>query len=988
MRWLSYICLLFLSEWLHAQNPVGIPEITNYYNSTYNAGTENRGIAEDRNGVMYFANLEGLLTFDGAYWKCYPLPNKSNVRSVAIGPDGRIYAGGQDDFGYFSPDKSGRLAFTSLKKLLPAGNSFTDIWDILPSGNDVFFRSKENIFQYSNNAVIAYPATEEWIFLGQGLHGLLAQDRKTGLMQFSNGLWQRLPEKVTLPAGIEISEVFPVGTDSLFVTSITAGFFILHNNQLQPFRFPGANPFSTQRILTALPIGRDQIMIGTNLKGCYVINLKGEIVQNLSRKEGLQINNILTLFRDRDNNLWVGLDDGIDFIAYNNAIRHLYPEKGNEGRGYVSLVYNDELYVGTSNGLYALALKGKKDLAAAEGEFRSFAEAKGSCNELAEINGELLMGHHDGAFRVTGDRIENINRGSGYHSFVPLSNVLPSSWMLGGNERGIDLMEWQNGQFVSTGNLPGFFQYSQFVALDNANNIWVAQPYRGVYRIDIRNRHNPVIRLFTALNGLPSTMKNQLFKVKNRVLVATEKGVYSYNPEKDRFEPDPYFTGFFGNKNIRYLKEDSTGNVWFVENKNLGVIDYSFSTPRIISFPELNGKMVNGTENVYPCNPNNIIVGADKGFYHINYEQYKKNRHDLDVRVRFVKALGKTDSMLFGGYYEGAGSQGGQPGEKQPKIEYKWNSLHFEYSAPVYAQQNNVVYSYFLQGFDKYWSSWSKRTEKEYTNLPAGRYVFQVKAKNNLGSESPLNAFAFTVLPPWYQTNWAYAGYVLLFILINYFFFKRQAKLLRRQAEKHEEEQRRLKYLHELELEKSEKEIVKLRNEKLEAEIDYKNTELASTAMHLVQKGELLGNIKDELSRIKKNFNGHAAPDEFKKVMRILSEENKMDKDWEQFAQHFDHVHSDFLTNIKFAHPSLSPHELKLCAYLRMNLSSKEIAQLESISVRGVEIGRYRLRKKLKLKPENNLFDFMLSFSSPVKPGAPATDSVYALRPERSVQSR
>src|ERR1700712_5672928 len=131
MRWLCYTCLLFFSEWLPAQNPVGIPEITNYYNSTYNAGTENRGIAEDRNGVMYFANLEGLLSFDGAYWKCYPLPNKSNVRSVAIGPDNRIYAGGQDDFGFFFPDRTGRLVYHSLKMLLPAGNnSFTDIWDI------------------------------------------------------------------------------------------------------------------------------------------------------------------------------------------------------------------------------------------------------------------------------------------------------------------------------------------------------------------------------------------------------------------------------------------------------------------------------------------------------------------------------------------------------------------------------------------------------------------------------------------------------------------------------------------------------------------------------------------------------------------------------------------------------------------------------------------------------------------------------------------
>jgi len=276
-----------------------------------------------------------------------------------------------------------------------------------------------------------------------------------------------------------------------------------------------------------------------------------------------------------------------------------------------------------------------------------------------------------------------------------------------------------------------------------------------------------------------------------------------------------------------------------------------------------------------------------------------------------------------------------------------------------------VQYSYLLNGFDAAWSAWSKKSEKEYTNLPPGSYEFQVKAKNNLGNESSIKTYRFVVIPPWYQTNWAYLTYALIIGFIVYLIFSWQKQLFLEQQQKYEEEQKRLTYLHELELDKSEKEIVKLRNEKLEAEIAFKNTELASTAMHLVQKGELLGNIKEEMSRIKKNANGHAAPDEFKKIMRILSEENKMDKDWEQFAQHFDHVHSDFLSNIKSMYPALSPHELKLCAYLRMNLSSKEIAQLESISVRGVEIGRYRLRKKLKISTETNLFDFLLNFSSP-----------------------
>jgi ligand-binding sensor domain-containing protein/DNA-binding CsgD family transcriptional regulator len=948
-----------------AQNPIGIPDIINYHNSNYGAGTENRSIAEDQNGVMYFANLEGLLSFDGSSWKLYSLPNKSIVRALVIGKDNRIYVGGQDDFGYFTPDRSGKLFFTSLKTLLSKKDySFSDIWNIVLDGQDVFFRSKEKIFQYNSYSITVYPAPSEWVFLGTGNNSLIAQDLKKGLMRFNNGLWTSYLENISLPKGFMVSSTFPFGNDSCFLTTITSGFYVLCKDKLTPFRFAGTNPLLNQRILTAIPVTKDWIAVGTNMNGCFVINKKGEVIQNLSRKEGLQLNNILTLFLDKDNNLWLGLDDGIDFIAYNNAIKHIYPERLNEGKGYTSQVFKDALYVGTSNGFYKVPLGGKTDLSFVEGDFTPLTYTKGSSWSLSNINGELLFGHHDGSYAFRSGKFIPLNPKAPTYTFLPFFNVLPSRLVLAGNESGLDVLEWENDQFVSKGNIPGFNEYSQFVAIDNNNTIWVGHPYRGIYKVDLHPGQPAIVRLYTEEQGLPTSLKNQLFKVLNRIVVATEKGIYEYNPRTDRFEQSPYFSGFFGNRNIRYLKEDASGNIWFVEDKNLGVIDYSWKTPRIIYFPELNDKMVSGWENVYPYNNSNILVGSEKGFYHINYEAYKKNRYGLDVMIRSVKAFGNKDSLLFGGYFTQINQPLIQPETAIPSVSSSMNSLHFEYSAPVYAQQSNVQYSYLLKGFDTYWSEWSKKSEKEYTNLTPGRYEFQVKAKNNLGNESTIKTYKFIVLPPWYQTNWAYLTYVLLILGIIYVIFRWQKQIFLEQQQKYEEEQKRLTYLHELELEKSEKEIVKLRNEKLEAEIAFKNTELASTAMHLVQKGELLGNIKEEMSRIKKNANGHAAPDEFKKIMRILSEENKMDKDWEQFAQHFDHVHSDFLSTIKSKYPTLSPHELKLCAYLRMNLSSKEIAQLESISVRGVEIGRYRLRKKLKINTEMNLFDFLLNFSS------------------------
>jgi DNA-binding CsgD family transcriptional regulator len=958
------------------QNTIGIPDIINYPRDVYNAGTQNRGIVQDRNGVMYFANYQGLLSFDGNYWKNYPLTNKTVVRSIAMGKDNRVYAGGQDDFGYFSPDKNGKLVYTSLKNLVSEKNStFSDIWNIVPYGNDVFFQSREKIFQLSNKTITVYPASSEWMYLGESNHQLIAQDDRNGLLEFRDGLWAPFIKESALPSSYLVTCLFPFGKDSSFLGTVNTGFYILCNNKITPFRFSGMDPFNNERVLTAISVNKDWLAIGTNLDGAYIVDKRGEVIQNLSRKEGLQNNNVLMLFVDRSKNLWIGLDDGIDFVAYNNAIKHIYPEKLNEGLGYTSMIYNKELFVGTSNGLYSLSMDESNagpagqgatgdfgdDFSFLRGEFRSIPGTKGSTWGLCEINGCLLLGHHDGAYQIRNDQLIPIDTHAAYWTFLPFSNVLPSTMVMAGSDVGIDMLRFEGGRFINQGRLPGFGSSSEFMAIDNNNTVWVAHPYRGVYKIDLNDSAHPRVKLYTQNNGLPSYLKNHLFKVKNHIVIATEKGVYEYNPQRDLFELSAYFKGFFGERNIRALKEDGAGNIWFIEENSLGVIDLTGPQPEVIYFPELSGKLVTDYENINPYNKYNVLVGAEKGFYHINYEEYKKNRYPIQTRIRAVKAFGKRDSLLFGGYFGEVGDSVDQPASAIYNISSKWNSLHFEFTTPLYAAQNSITYSYLLNGFDRDWSEWSKKTEKDYTNLPAGTYTFQVKAKSNLGNESPISNYTFTILPPWYQTVWAFALYVLVFAGIVYLLVFWQRRVFRRQQRKHEEEQKRLQYLHQLEMEKSEKEIVKLKNEKLESEIEHKNTELASTAMHLVQKGELLSNIRDELMKMKKGFNGEAAAaEEFKKMLRILGEENKMDKDWEQFAVHFDKVHSDFLQILKAAYPALSSHELKLCAYLRMNLSSKEIAQLENISVRGVEISRYRLRKKLKIPTETNLFDFLL----------------------------
>ncbi|WP_018617237.1 ligand-binding sensor domain-containing protein [Segetibacter koreensis] len=961
------LLLLFLSGSAidsFCQNTIGIPDIINYSTGTYNAGTQNWDVVQDDNNYIYCANNEGLLRFDGISWKLYQLPNKSILRSIVIGKDKRIYAGGQNEIGYFSPDRNGRLAFTSLKNLLlPNDYSFSDVWDVVSVGNDIFFKTKDRIFQYNHKTIKIYKTDSEWRFLGLHNNKLIAENLKAGFLQFKNGKWVSFLRESQLPPDYLVTSIIPFGRDSSLITTLKSGLYILCSDKVSKFKFAATNSFGNDLILSAIPLTDDWFAIGTNLKGCYIVNKKGEIIQNLSRKEGVQNNTVVSMFLDKRNNLWLGLDNGIDFIGYGNTIKHIYPEKLNEGVGYTSLIYKKQLYIGTSNGLYQVPVSEINDQSFINKSFALVPNTVGSVWNLSVVNDNLLMGHHDGSFLIKNGTAFPINSQTGYWNFSPLSKD-SSSLIIAGNYNGAGLLTFQNNTFTSSGNLPGINASLRSIAIDNNNTVWAGTSFKGVYKIQMAGGKISNYKLYTDKNGLPSLSRNRVFKVKNKIVVATQRGVYEYNETKDVFEKSTYFRNYFDEKDIRYLKEDANGNIWFIEGKNLGLLSFLDPKPQTIYFPELNGKLVSGFEYIYPYDRYNIFVGSEKGFFHINLFNYLQNNKAIPIKITLVKSIGLRDSLLFEGYYANKDGVLKQLNEVTPKMESSWNSFHFEYSSPSYGHQSNVEYSYLLKGYDKKWSAWLKKSEKDYTNLPPGTFTFQVKARNNLGNESTINSYSFTILPPWYKTNVAYTIYSLLFCALLYLLFLWQKKILLRQQQKHEAEQKRLQYLHQLELENSEKEIVKLKNEKLKVEIEGKNSELASVAMRLVHKGDILSKIKEELVRIRKASNAENVSDDFKKLIRALKEEDKMDEEWDQFAGHFDNVHRDFLKFIKDAYPNLTPNELKLCTYLFMNLSTKEIAQLMNISVRGVEISRYRLRKKLQISTETNLYEFLLDFST------------------------
>jgi DNA-binding CsgD family transcriptional regulator len=577
--------------------------------------------------------------------------------------------------------------------------------------------------------------------------------------------------------------------------------------------------------------------------------------------------------------------------------------------------------------------------------------SEGQTWKLGILNNQLYAGKEDGLYQIENRNAKVVDKKSGYWIFETLSNK--QNIIVTGSYEQVRLFDHNEGQLKDIGNIKSFAGSARFLATDADQNIWISHPYRGVYKINLKDSST---KLYTSDQGLPSTLNNHVYKIKNKVLIATERGIFEYNEVNDRFEMSSYYKKIYGDKSVRYLKEDVLGNIWFVQDKNLGVIDLSGPKPSIVYIPELNGNILSGFENVYSYDKYNTFIGGQKGFYQINFEKYKENISPLKIFIRNVKIKGDVDSVLFGGYHGDINEEQSLPNIGNAKVAYKLNSFHFEYVSPFFEQQTNLEYSYRLKGFDKTWSEWNKKTEKDYTNLSTGYYVFEVKARNNLNNESPVTSYIFQVLPPWYFNIWSIAFYgILLFILI-YLLYKLQAK---KYSKRYQEQQKELELKHQIELEKTDKELIQLKNEKLETEIEFKNSELASSAMNLVQKKEFILKIKETLQHLNKSEKESMDSQDLKKLLRSLSEEEKLNDEWEQFSIHFNNVHGDFLIKLSEKYPILKAHELKLSAYLRMNLTSKEIAQLMSISVRGVEISRYRLRKKLNIPTETNLFQFL-----------------------------
>ena len=954
MKYLFIYLIQCIAAVAYTQSTVGLPSILHYTKLTYNGGLQNWDIKQGKNGLMYFANNEGLLSYDGVNWIIYPLPNKTIVRSIEIARDGKIYVGGQDELGYFEPNKQGLLKYHNLVPSLPVSSqSFGDVWKLCQLGNDIYCRTKLQIIKITANTITLYEAKKEWLYIGLCDGKLYAQDKAQGLLVLEANNWTTVLSNTNLPPNDEVTGVLS-NTGSIVISTIKNGLFTYQVGKIYASRLNSV--YQNDKIYSITNLDKDKIAIATTNNGLYIAHKNGEIIQHYTTLQGLQNKNVLTIYLDKQKNIWLGLDNGIDLINYDGAIKEINPLLQNAS-GYAAVIHNNKLYVGTTNGLYSTPLETLEDISKSKATFTQVSNSNTQVWSLNVLNQKLLLGSHEGAFEVKNNIAYAITTNTGYWTYQEIHNTATPT-LVAGNYNGISIFNYNNEAVVREDVIHNFNESSRYLVVDAYNNIWVSHPYHGIYKLTHNMDKSYTAINYTTTNGLPSKLNNHIFKIKNQLVVATIMGIYTFNKVNNAFTNDNEYKKSIGNISIQYLKEDSEGNIWCISNKKIGILNQTNTTAGIQYIPELSNKLLNGFENIYPYNKQNVLVSGGTGMYHINYEKYTTDANTPPIIISNIHIYNTKDSVLYNGSNTDNNTM-----KAKAEIHASYNQIRFEYASPTYGIANIMEYSYILKGYDKQWSTWNKRTEKDYTNLPTGTYTFIVKTRNSMGVASQEAKYEFKIKAPWYATTLAYLLYGIALVFFIFKIIKWQQKKFKQQKKTFEQEQQKLLYILELERNKKESEIIAIKNEQLEANINYQNSELAATAMHLVQKGELLTKLKTVVTHAQQNIENTGTKNELKKIAKTLIAEDNMDKEWDNFAKHFDKIHTSFLVQLKTKHPCITPNELKLSAYLRMNLSTKEMAQLMSISVRGVEISRYRLRKKLGLESGTTLHTYLLNYS-------------------------
>jgi DNA-binding CsgD family transcriptional regulator len=916
-----------------------IPLKKHFNSNDYKGGIQNWSIDQDSSGFLYVANNLGLLEFDGSNWEIFEVPNCTRVRAVKVDEANRIFVGGQGQIGYFEM-KDGGFGFNSLLGLLPPDQQvIAETWSIIDYNGKMYFLTESRFLVYDSNTFVALPLPGyiQQVFKSNGK--IFAQVYGAGLFTLTDDHFDYIEGSDKIP---EIVVGVPNSNGHYFI-SRSGDLFLFNESNFHQIE----TPVDLGTITTAIKLSNGNLVIGTQNSGLYIFDNNIVLQQHLTKNEGLSDRTIKALYEDGFNNLWVALHNGIDYLELSLPFSLINDDVGLEGTGYAACKHNNQIFLGTSNGLF----KQKAPLNETNGTpYKLVQGSQGQVYNFSIIGDEIFLHHDRGAFIISGDELVQIHD-IGSWKFLPTK---APDLLLGGDYQGISYFRKKNNTWKKVGVIPDLNESSRILEYENDSILWMTHNLKGAFLLHFDKDMNLVEKpkIFGIKDGLPSNSLVSVYPINNDLVFTAANGIYNFDYEKEQFIPNLFFEKWLGEKHVSEIESDGNNSIYYIQENEIGMIEeekFGIYRKKTGLFKHINSLISDDLPNISVLDNANVLIGAKEGFIVYNPLQEFVISEDFKVILRSVdiKNDDSTTRILPG---------------RNVKPEIATNqSVQFNFTSPYFDGFEDLSYSYRLIPLQENWSTWSPLGKMKYPYLPPGNYTFEVKAKNVYEQQSKISAFSFRVMKPWYLSEWAIFFYV-------FFGLASVAMMLLWQKYKHRAESSRyVKQSEEaiktkdLEIDhiskQSKSEIDRLMSEKLKTELNLKNDQLTTITMHLMNTSSFLQSVRDKIMTITRaGENKTELLRLIKKIDNQISDHNS----WDEFAYHFDQVHSGYLRKLSENNVKLSPREIKLASFLRMNMSTKEISKLLNISDRGVELARYRLRKKLNISRDQNLVEYLI----------------------------
>jgi len=782
------ILVLFITSVFSQVNNLGIPLITNYTYEQFLGGPQIWDIKQDNNGIIYVANEKGILEFDGKNWNKYPVTNKTTVRSIYIDNKNNVFVGMKNDFGYLEIDENGTKYYKSLSYLI--SDTIKEYGEIVGIGkyNDkITFVAGSYFFVYDYDTVKVIYGKYKNRNAHNVENNLYTFSLKYGLLQLQEDTAIQV-KNADFFKSIGVIKMIRKNEHQFYVFTLIDETYLFdeNDNSFTNLNLQIKNLINTSYVFDIEYIENKYFIFATFYNGIIITDLNFNVLTTITDKQGLTNSSVFSLHKDFDNNIWAGTQNGISFLEISTPLSMIDSRKG--APEVITATYSDEKYIyfGSVTGLYYL------DKSKNSNYYNQVKTNIGQIWDFILINEKLYMSDLEGIQIVKDSSVsENINQNVNVTSWTLKQYKKQPELYLSGTSQALVFYELKNNELQLRNIIKGFDKNARWFVNDTEGNIWVTNAETGIYKLTLDVDFKNVIKeqLYDTLKGLPTNLLNRIWQNGNDFFVGTEKGIYKYNKSKDEFENFANVNKQINNDGVWFLNFDFEENIWFVGQKYFGV--FRKNNENIYSFDSVPFKRydANSIQHFFNYKKDTVVFFFPNFGLVYTANSDKNYEPKFNCLIRKVEFLNTEDSIktLFGGFYKKNDSLFVNQNNEFPEIKYSKNSLRFSFSVPIFEAGEKIEYSFYLEGYEKKWNSWTKETFKEYTNLKEGTYVFHLKAKNVYGFENEEITYKFKVLPPWYRTWYSLLGFVIIAILFLVLILKLYTRRLIKQQEKLEQ---------------------------------------------------------------------------------------------------------------------------------------------------------------------------------------------------------